>query len=269
MYPVIPLGPISLPTAPILALLAGWLGLDVMARLGKRLGLNSDDLWNFGLLCLVAGFIVARLWHVVQFWGIYREEPLLALSIRPGGLALWPGLTAAAVGGYGYLIWRQMDPVKVAAALSVGLLATGAVLNVSAFLTGATVGTPSDLPWALPYFEESRHAVALYRAAGLVVLAILLVKWGDFRRPGRVVLQAGLGYSLLRLVADAFLADAPLLGQFRRSQVVALLAALVFTLLLARPQRLGRQAHDHPEESVSQQGGAQTAPYEDNAVSQR
>ena len=234
MYPVIPVGPLSLPTAPILALVAVWLGLDVTARFGRRYGLDSDELWNFGLLALIAGLIVARLWHVVQFWPIYRQDPLLMFSIRPGGLAFWPGVVAGLLAGYAYLLWRRLDPVQVAAALSVGLLAVGAVLSVSAFLTGSVIGTPTTGPWGLPYFGELRHPVGLYRALGLLVALAAVWRGADPRRPGRTILQAGLGYSLVRLFADAFQADPGLVGQVRASQLLALIAGVIFALLLAR-----------------------------------
>jgi phosphatidylglycerol---prolipoprotein diacylglyceryl transferase len=247
VYPVIPFGPLSLPTTPILALLAVWLGLDMMARYGQRLDLDGDDLWNLGLIALAAGLIVARLWHVVQYWEIYRAQPLLIISIRPGGLSFWPGLTATAVAAYTYMLWRALDPVPIAAAAGVGLVASGLVLEISAFLSGAAIGTLSDLPWALPYFGETRHPVALYRAAGLLLLLAGLWKWDDARRPSRVLLLAGLGYSLIRLIADAYLADVALLSSFRISQVAALVAALIFSLLLARAGHVP-EPHNTPEE---------------------
>lgn len=235
MYPVLPIGPFSLPTAQILALIAGWLGLDIAARFGKRYGLDSDEVWNFGLLAIAAGLIVARLWHVVQFWAIYRSDPALMFSIRPGGLALWPGVVAALIVAYGYLLWRKLDPVRVAAAVGMGLLAGAIVLQISAFLTGSVVGTLSTLPWALPYFGEMRHPVGLYRAVGFFVVLVSVWRASDPKRPGRTVLLVGLGYSLVHLIADAFQASPALFGQFRSSQIIALVAAIGFALLLSMP----------------------------------
>lgn len=233
MYPVIPIGPLSLPTAPFVALLAIWLGVGALARTGMKVKLDPDQLWNFGLLALGAGFIVARLWHVVQFWAIYRIEWTLIFSPRPGAFALWPGLVATIVAGYGYLIWKRLDPVPVGAALAVGLLVAGAVLEVGAFLTSATVGTPSNLPWAFAVFDVTRHPVALYRTLGMLALAGLLFWRGDFTRPGRIVGWAVFGYALVRLAADGFLADAATISGIRVSQLIALAAALGAVLLLS------------------------------------
>lgn len=234
MFPVIPIGPLSLPTAPFAVLLAIWLGLGVVGRVGRELKLDPDHLWNLGLLALGAGFIVARLWHVVQFWAIYRIDLLLIVSPRPGAFTFWPGFVAALVAAYAYLIWKRLEPVRVAAALALGLLVAGGILEIGAFLTSTTVGVPSDLLWAIPVFDVPRHPVALYRAAGMFILAAALFWKGDFGQPGRIVGWVALGYALLRLVADGFLAETPTIGEIRVAQIVSLAAALLLTLFLAR-----------------------------------
>ncbi|MEX1019942.1 MAG: hypothetical protein WDZ49_09805, partial [Litorilinea sp.] len=71
MLPNIPFGPLTLPTGPILAMLAVVITLDLAGRYGRRLRIHPDDIWNTGLLALATGLIVARLWNVFQFWPIY------------------------------------------------------------------------------------------------------------------------------------------------------------------------------------------------------
>jgi phosphatidylglycerol:prolipoprotein diacylglycerol transferase len=234
MYPTLPLGPLSLPTGPVLAMLAALLTLDVAGRYARRTVMHPDDLWNIGLIALAAGLIVARLWNVFQFWPIYRAEPILIFSLRPSGFALWPGLVAAVVGGYLYLLYRALDPLRTGAALAVGLLAGGMILAVSGHATGAILGTPSAAPWALPYFGEPRHPVGLYQAVGLAFLWLVVWIAVDVRQPARVILVSLLGYSLLRLLTDGFVDSSALIGPFRVSQVAALLVALASSFALAR-----------------------------------
>ena len=149
MYPSLQVGPISLPTAQILALVAAWFGLSVMAQVGRRLRLDPDMVWNLGTLALAAGLIVARLSHAVQYWSVYRAEPMLLISIRPGGLLFWPGAIGALAAGYIYLVRKGVDPRPVGTAAVFGLLAGGVVLEASNFLTAATVGVPGTPPAAI------------------------------------------------------------------------------------------------------------------------
>jgi phosphatidylglycerol:prolipoprotein diacylglycerol transferase len=243
MYPTLPFGPLSLPTGPFFVLIAFWVGMEVAARFGQRMGQKSDDLWNLGLLALAAGLIVARLWNVIQFWDIYATQPLLIFSLRPSGYVLLPGTIAAMIVGYFFLMHKAMDPLPTAAAFSVGATAATSVLSVGAFLSGAVVGTPSDLPWALSHYGQTLHPVGLYRALALAIVAILLWMTRRPSRPLRTLWLAGFGYSLVRLFTDGFVADAEMIGAFRTSQVIAFVAALLFSLLLAQEEN---QATNRP-----------------------
>ncbi len=268
MYPSLPLGPLSLPTAQILAIVAAWFGLSVMARVGRRLQLDPDMIWNLGTIALAAGVIVARLSHAVQFWSVYRAEPLLLISIRPGGLLLWPGLAGSLIAAYLYLIRVGTDPRPVGVAAVFGLLAGGVVLEISNFLTGAVVGTMGVPAGALSWFlsltggsfdavlsqsSSIRHPVALYRAIGVMLIVGGYLVWGNWRRPGRLAGQAVLAFALLRLFADGFAADSRLLGSMRASQVAALIAAAGLAFVLARTVEGEKhlQAAENREEGFS------------------
>ncbi len=242
MIPVISFGQLTLPTGPIVTLFALLLGLEVTGRYGRRLGLSPDDLWNTGLLALLAGLVVARLWNIIEFGDIYLSEPTLILSIRPGGFVLWPGISAAIVAAYLYLLHKALHPGWVAAAFTIGALAAGSLLAIGAFLTGSLLGTPSTWPWAILDWGELRHPVALYQAGGLFLLLAILWRWSDANRPGQTILLALLGYSLLRLATDAFVAEATRWGNFRASQVIALAAALIIVWRLA-------SQHQNPKQS--------------------
>lgn len=256
MYPSLPLGPLSLPTAQILAIVAAWFGLSVMARVGRRLQLDPDMIWNLGTIAFAAGVIVARLSHAVQFWSVYRAEPLLLISIRPGGLLLWPGVVGSLIAAYVYLIRVGADPRPVGVAAVFGLLAGGVVLEISNFLTGAVVGTagvpPGALSWVMAWIGSSydavlsqaavvRHPIALYRAVGMMLIVGSFLFWGNWRRPVRLAGQAILALAVLRLFADGFAADSQLLGALRVSQVAALVAAVGLAFMLAQTADGGGQ----------------------------
>ena len=256
MYPSLPLGPLSLPTAQILAIVSAWFGLSVTARVGKHLQLDPDMIWNLGTIAFAAGVIVARLSHAVQFWSVYRAEPLLLISIRPGGLLFWPGVVGGLVAAYLYMIRVGVDPRPVGVAAVFGLLAGGVVLEISNFLTGAVVGTtgvpPGALSWVLAWMGSSydlvlsepaavRHPIALYRAMGMMLIVGSFLLWGNWRRPGRLAAQAILALALLRLFADGFEADSRLLGSLRFSQVAALITAVGLALMLAQTAGRGGQ----------------------------
>lgn len=237
MYNTLPVGPFSLPTGPIFTLLAALVALEVAGRAGRRFRLHPDDVWNTGLLALAAGLIVARLWTIIQFWPVYQAEPLLVFSLRPSGFAFWPGVLAAAIAGYAWLLHKAIDPSRTLASLALGIAAGAILLNISAWLTGSALGQVADLPWATRHFLQRVHPVGLYRALGMAL--VLTIAWRTLipDRPWRTTWLVLLGFSLTHLIADAFLQDVALLGQVRRSQVIALIVGVIASLALARESR--------------------------------
>jgi len=233
MYQALPFGPVTLPTGPIFAMLAVFLGLETAGRFGRRLGLRTDDVWNTGLLALLAGLIVARLWNVIQFWYVYSAEPTLIVSLRPSGFSLWPGLVAAVIAAYAYMLRHALSPRKIAASFAVGFLMAAGILAVSDYLTGAIQGLPSDLPWARPYFGEMQHPAALYRAVGYLLSIVFVWLASDPQRPGRTIWLVGLSTGVVLMVADAFGSNLPVTGSFRTGQMVGLALALISAAALA------------------------------------
>ena len=233
MYPALPFGPITLPTGPLFAMLAIFLGLETAGRFGRRLGLRTDDVWNTGLLALLAGLIVARLWNVIQFWYVYSAEPTLIVSVRPSGFTLWPGLLAAAVTAYAYMLRHALSPIKIAASFAAGFLMAAGILAVSDYLTGAIQGLPSSLPWARPYFGEMQHPAALYRAVGYLLSIVFVWLASDPQRPGKTLWLVGLSAGVVLMVADAFASNLPVTSSWRTSQLAGFGVALIAAAALA------------------------------------
>lgn len=233
-------GPLAVPTAPLFAVLAVMIGVDMAARYGRRLGLNADDVWNTGMIAIVAGLIVARLWNVLHFWDVYLEEPRLIFSLRPSGFVWSAGLVAALIAGYGWMIVRSLDPLRVATALLVGGTVGWMVQSMSNFLTGNPLGLISNLPWAVPYYDELRHPVALYELAGAIVLWLLVMSWGRRASPSQTFWRLLLGWSVLLLVTRAFVEEPVTMMGLRTTQVVVLVIGLFACWRLANSKSVSQ-----------------------------
>lgn len=243
MYSTLTFGSLALPTVPLFALIAWLVGLEVAGRFGKNVHLDLNAIWNTGLVAIGVGLIVARLWNIVRFWAVYSTEPLLIFSLRPSGFEFYPGLAAALIAAYAYLIYKALDPLNIFAAAGVGTIAAMAILAVSNFLTGAVVGTITQQPWSANYFGESVHPAALYRGLGFLAVLVALAIFSkriigtSSRKAQTIILLTILGGALVRLVADGFVENAEVLAGFRISQFVALFMALIATWLLAQQNR--------------------------------
>lgn len=255
MYPALPFGPVTIPTGPLVALIAVTIGLEVAGRFGRRLQLAIDDVWNTGLLATLATVIVARLWNVIQFWGAYRAEPWLMLSLRPSGFVWNAGLVAGVVVAYLYLLRRALPPLPMTAALASGVLTAIAIFSAGGYLTGNLVGLPSTLPWALPYFDILRHPVAFYYAAGFALLVI--AGWLLIQRvsTGRLLLLWLLGSGLLLLWLAAYEEGSGTFLRLRVNQLWGLGMALAACLGLARTGVNAPTSKAEAEELTPNQAG--------------
>ncbi len=234
MYPVLPFGPFTIPTSPIVILIAATVGLEIAGRYGRRIAIAIDDVWNIGLLTILICLIVARLWNVIQFWPVYIAEPWLIISVRPSGFVIVPGIIAGIITAFGYLLYRALHPTPVLAALCIGATSAMSIIQAGKLLTGDLLGLQSTLPWAVYYYGEPRHPVALYYGGGLALLVILLWSLPARVAPMRIILFLLLGGGILYLVAGAFEYDAPIWAGLRIKQVVGFSLALFASLQLAR-----------------------------------
>lgn len=224
MLPVLQIGPLALPTAPLLLMLGVWAGTWLAEREAARLGLSADTVAGLVLVMLAAGLLGARLGYAARYLGIYAADPLSLLSPNPATLDARIGLIAAGLAGLldgrrrGLPLWRTLD------ALAPALAALALAVGVAHLASGDAFGAPANLPWSIYLWEEWRHPSQLYEI-GAALLAQAL--WWRLRRHapfdgfGMLVLLALLAGA--RLFLEAFRGDSWLLpGGWRGAQLAAL-----------------------------------------------
>ena len=110
MLPIIQIGPIALPTYPLLLLAGLWAGLALAAYRARQLGLDGDHVYNAGLYGLIAGIIGARVWFVLSHWENYAPDITQAFSLSRSALSTGEGLI---IYGLVVLIYLQRQNVPL------------------------------------------------------------------------------------------------------------------------------------------------------------
>ncbi|NOX63147.1 MAG: hypothetical protein GXP42_14570 [Chloroflexi bacterium] len=250
MFPTIQIGPIALPTGPLLLILGFWVGLWVAAKVGERRGIDPDHLYNAGFYAAVAAIIAGRLGHVIRYFPAYRGDPLSVLN--PNLSAFLP--LAAVLAALAVLAWyqrRYQIPIPALLdALALGALALLASLALADFLNARNFGSPTLMPWAVTQWSVARHPVQLYELLGiLIVLGLLWARLEAFR-PGRTALVALGGYAAVRLIVDAFRDQPQTIGDgFRLSQVIALIVLLIVLLAFYQMQVQAERSEENASAS--------------------
>ena len=79
----------------LILVIAVGVGIWVTGREADRKGLKKDDIYENLTWIVVAGLLGARLFHVIDHWpDEYAAEPIRALYIWEGGLAIWGAVIA-------------------------------------------------------------------------------------------------------------------------------------------------------------------------------
>lgn len=238
MITTLRLGPLALPTYPVLLILGFYLGLWLAAKTAGRRGVHPDHLYNAGFYAVLAGLVAGRLGHVLRFAAAYREDPLSVFT--PNWLAFEPvvAVLAAALVLAGYIRRHRLPPAAFLDALSLGALLTLAVLALADGLNGRAWGMPTMLPWAVVQWDVYRHPVQYYELIGTGLVLSLLWAWLPRLAAGQVALAAVAGYAGVRLLVDAFRDRPATIGNgFRLTQVIALVVLLVALLLFYQTQK--------------------------------
>lgn len=240
MVPVLRVLGLTLPISPLFAVLAFYAFNEVGARaLGRMAPTQDQTQWrawfsDASFWAGVIGLIGGRLGYAATYYPLYRESPSMLFSIRPGSLALWPGVL---VGGAVLLFWLRRKTValaQIADATAIGATAGLAVLSLRNFLTGTDYGAPTTLPWGVELWAAVRHPVQLYEFAGLLVVLVLLWRMSFVEFPGEIFWRNVALYSFVQLLVEAFRANsAPWVFGIRTPQVAALVMVMTALFVLS------------------------------------
>jgi phosphatidylglycerol:prolipoprotein diacylglycerol transferase len=233
-----------------LAIVAGWwLGL----REARRRGLEVEKVQSLIFWSLLGGIAGARLFHVVDRWDQYASDPIRALYVWEGGLAIYGGLVGGVLTGFLYA-WRSGLPVwRMADAAAPGLILGQALGRLACISNGDAYGSPTDLPWAFVYTNPMSmvpgdllgtplHPYAVYEM--IFDLALFGLLWrlrSVFKTDGMLFLTYAGVYAVGRFLLSFFRMEQAWFFGLQEAQVVALAVLVILVPLLSWRLQAGRR----------------------------
>lgn len=225
------------------------LGVALARWREKRLGLPPETALDLALVGIPAAIVCARLYYVAFSWESYAGDPVRALYIWEGGMAIYGGLIGGVTAGFLYArrkglpFLRLADLAAPSFALGQAIGRWGNFVNQEAY--GAAVATPWQRHFPIGVFIRAdglwHYATFFYESAWcLLIVAALLA--GErkrlFRRDGDVFLAYAFLYALERALVEGLRTDSLYLGPLRVSQLLSLAALLACAgVLLARGEK--------------------------------
>lgn len=214
------IGPIAIRAYGVMLSLSFFVGLWLIQREAKRVGVNPDRIATLGFVLIIFGVIGARLGYVLYHWSEFSDNLLSIINpfasgeyVGIAGLNLQGGLILGFVAGLFYLrrhrisTRRALDAVAPAVAFGIFLTRIGCYLN------GCCFGVPTDsflgvqFPEGSPawyvFGETHVHPTQLYSSFYGLLLMFLLM-WIN-RRHYRIGLATGVFFmveALARFVIE-------------------------------------------------------------------
>lgn len=224
MFPVIDVGPLSLPVPELILLLGLWLGSSLAERQSQKNGGNPVALFKIIWGFLLAGILGARLSFIARNLSAFQGQWISVLSLNPALLDPTGGAVISLIVGYYLAVkyklanWSILDDLVPVIAV---LLPS---LYLSNFASGSGFGTITQLPWGINLWGETRHPVQIYYLiSSLVVLYLVVFRSGSNQfQAGSTMLSLLLYTSGYLTIFSAFQDPAGnLLGGFRIFQLIS------------------------------------------------
>ena len=223
------------------------LGVMYACRRSKDFGLKEDDLIDGVLWVTPFAIICARAYYVIFRWAEeYAANPISALYIWQGGLAIYGGVIGAVVGIIVFCKIRKIKPAVVLDVVSLSFLIGQSIGRWGNFFNREAFGAETDVLWKMGLMKANGDIIyvhptflyeSLWNACGLVIL-----HFASRRRKfdGQVALGYMAWYGLGRCMIEGLRSDSLYIGPFRVSQLLAGVSCIAAVSILLwnhfRPQ---------------------------------
>jgi len=154
------IGPIIIGWYGIMITLGVTAAITISVIEAKRRGLSTEHLLNMALFILPLGIIGARLYHVIDEWSFYSQNPGLIVGGR--GLGIFGAIIGGAVGLLIYTRWKGLSTLRWLDIVAPGLILAQAIGRWGNFFNQELYGYPTDLPWGI--YIDPAHRLSGYEA---------------------------------------------------------------------------------------------------------
>ena len=209
-----------------------------------QFGLDEDTLLD-GVLCVTpVAIICARIYYCAFSWELYADNPISALYIWEGGIAIYGSVIGAILG---IIVFCKIKNVRITTVLdlvSIGFLIGQFIGRWGNFFNREAFGAETESFFRMGLMKASTgvvtyyHPTFLYESLWNFVGFLLLHFLSKKRRyDGQIALGYLAWYGLGRAFIEGLRTDSLYIGSFRISQLLAAgscIAALTLLLIFSR-----------------------------------
>ena len=215
------------------------LAVGYACRRSKEFGLKEDDILDGVIWVTPFAILCARIYYVAFSWDMYRDDPISALYIWEGGIAIYGGVIGAIIG---MAVVSKIKKVKFTTVLDIILmvfLLGQAIGRWGNFMNREAFGAATDSFFRMGLFNtrtgawEYYHPTFLYESVWNLIGFVLLASLAGKRRyDGQLALGYAAWYGLGRAMIEGLRVDSLWWGPFRVSQLLAAVTCVTAVAVL-------------------------------------
>ena len=235
------LGPLTVHYYGLVIAIGLMLAVMYACKRSKEFGLTDDHILDGVLWVTPFAIACARIYYVAFSWADYADDPISALYIWEGGIAIYGGVIGAVVG---MAVFCKIKKLKFATVLDLILMVFligqsigrwGNFFNREAFGAATDsffrMGLFNQVTGSWEYYHPTFLYESVWNAVGFVILASLC---GKRKYDGQVALGYAAWYGLGRSFIEGLRVDSLYWGPFRVSQVLAAVTCITAAAILIR-----------------------------------
>jgi phosphatidylglycerol:prolipoprotein diacylglycerol transferase len=212
----------------------------------KRRGEDWEQVLNMALIVVPLGVVGARLYHVIDQWDYYFQNP--ALIFGGAGLGIFGAVVGGAIGVIIYTKWKKLSTLRWMDITAPGLILAQAIGRWGNYFNQELYGYPTDLPWAiyidpahrLPGYENFSyfHPLFFYESTwnllGFALLMIIGRKLKNRLLDGDIIFLYAIYYSVGRFFLEGLKIDVWTIAGFATAKwisiitIIGLIAVMVY-----------------------------------------
>lgn len=240
----------------------------------KNHGMTQDDILDYILFAIPSAMVGARLYYVIFQWENYAEEPITALYVWEGGLAVYGGVIAALIALLCVAKYKKQSFIRVAGFAMPYIILGQAIGRWGNFFNQEAFGRYTTLPWGMTgneienwvYTQVAKgvegysvgtlvHPTFLYESlwcfAAFAFMMIYRKKWE--KHEGESLCLYMILYGIERTLVEGLRTDSLYIGNtsVRVSQLLSAVLVIVGVALFADIKRRQKNAsYELGEEST-------------------
>ena len=234
MFPVaLRIGAITIYWYGVMAAIGFLLAIYVQKFTKEHAKMTDDDTSNVIFVAMIAGLVGARIFYVVQFFHLFKDNLWNIIRVDQGGLVFYGGFILAIIALIVYAKIKKIDPVLMFDAITPAMAIGHACGRIGCFLHGCCFGNPASFfgvrypagsEAVLKYGEGTLlHPTQLYEAGANFIAFWFFLKLARNCKRGVAMSGYLIYYGVTRFLIELMRGDNPhLWGLFTPAQLIGL-----------------------------------------------